>query len=212
MPHLINPWVETVEQFPGALFPWLDPQTEMRTIRNQIEEHAGLVNLEFGSGSGNHIIEQAAQHPNVLWVGFELRYKRSARTMQKASQAGLENVIIVRTDAFLAGEIIPAGRVSKAFIRFPDPWAKLRWKKHRLLNPKMLTMLHKLLVTGGTLSVTTDHREMYLEFLDDVTADPEFEILSSIVDRPVEKPQSEFESLFASKGQSVSHLLAKTIY
>ena len=43
------------------------------------------VYLEFGSGSGAHLIERAASDPDSAYVGFELRFKRAFRTAEKVA-------------------------------------------------------------------------------------------------------------------------------
>ena len=56
--------------------------------------------IEIGSGSGTFLIENARAHPSKLFVGVELRYKRSVRTIEKAISAGVENLIVIRAVSY----------------------------------------------------------------------------------------------------------------
>ncbi|MCB0352751.1 MAG: hypothetical protein KDD64_04475, partial [Bdellovibrionales bacterium] len=101
--------------------------------------------VEIGSGSGGHLLTRAHESPDALFVGFELRYKRAFRTIEKAEQRGLSNIKLVRADARFLFDLFEPERIGGIYINFPDPWAKDRWKKHRLLNSAFLVQLAQYL-------------------------------------------------------------------
>ena len=169
--------------------------------------------LEFGSGSGAHLIEQAARNPASAFVGFELRYKRAFRTAEKAAERGLPNLFVARTTALVVTDIYPAESVAGVYVNFPDPWDKKKWKKHRLLNPDFLQVIHSLLSQDGFLSYKTDHEEYY----DATSSLMQSSELFSIDQESRDLHQSafsgeniltEFENLFISKGLPTYYLRA----
>jgi tRNA (guanine-N7-)-methyltransferase len=92
---------------------------------------------------------------------LEIRFKRAFKTGEKAERLGLQNVLVVRTDARYIGEIFADGDLSAFFVNYPDPWDKRRWKKNRILNQEMITTMYTLLRVGGILRYKTDHHEYF---------------------------------------------------
>ena len=107
--------------------------------------------VELGSGSGLHLLELAAQNPDTLCIGLEIRFKRAFRTGEKAERDGLTNVLVMRTNARLLKDLFEVGEVAGFFVNYPDPWDKRRWLKNRLLNTEMIATMKELLMPGGTL-------------------------------------------------------------
>jgi tRNA (guanine-N7-)-methyltransferase len=117
--------------------------------------------VELGSGSGNHLIEQAARAPNTIWIGFELRFKRTFRTAEKAEARGITNLLVIRNAAEKLPEYFPLQSIDALYVNFPDPWDKRRWKKHRMIQESSLQVLAKYLKPGGFFLYKTDHRESF---------------------------------------------------
>ncbi len=117
--------------------------------------------VELGSGSGLHLLELAAQNPDTLCIGLEIRFKRAFRTGEKAERDGLTNVLVMRTNARLLKDLFEVGEVAGFFVNYPDPWDKRRWLKNRLLNTELLATMKELLMPGGTLRYKTDHQEYF---------------------------------------------------
>ena len=90
-------------------------------LREQLTGYADKI-LEIGSGSGTFLIENAKLNPHKLFVGVELRYKRSVRTIEKAVAAGVENLIVIRADVNFLMECLKGQQFQSIYINFPDPW------------------------------------------------------------------------------------------
>ena len=172
------------------------------------------VYVEIGSGSGGHLLIRAKEDPEALFVGLELRYKRAYRTIEKAEQQGLSNVRLARADARLLSELFDPESVSGVYVNFPDPWAKDRWKKHRLLSSEFLGDIAQHLHENGFLSFKTDHHEYFHEVLEHLQQSPHFLVEYSTVDlfesplAELSRP-TEFEQLFRSKGLPIAFLQAR---
>lgn len=166
--------------------------------------------LELGSGSGNHLVALAQQNPQTACVGMEFRFKRAVRTLEKSSALKVENTFVLQADARRFAEIFPPGSVSKLYVHFPDPWAKRKRQKNRLLNEKFLTDLLTVLKPGGTFQFKSDHAEYFRTFSTLLRADPRFsiQIYSEQFDDP-ENIQTEFEKMFRSQ-QLPIHFLSAT--
>ncbi len=70
----------------------------------------------------------------------------------------------VRAEAgfFLTEFVVPAS-VSVLHIYFPDPWPKARHHKRRLIQPKFMPLVERILIPGGRLQVVTDHKGYWEE-------------------------------------------------
>jgi tRNA (guanine-N7-)-methyltransferase len=119
--------------------------------------HQGRVALEIGFGGGEHLLAQAAHHPDRLWLGCEPFLNGVAKCLAGIEQAGLRNVRILMEDARKLLEQLPPDSVDAAFILFPDPWPKARHNKRRLVNAQTLVMLARVQPSGGRLLLATDH-------------------------------------------------------
>jgi tRNA (guanine-N7-)-methyltransferase len=166
---------------------------------------------EIGSGSGGHIIECAKRHPDALFVGVEIRYKRACRTIEKAKSFGLENIYVLRVSAEHLEKIIPANSLDGLYVNFPDPWEKRKRRKNRVLSNKFLLLSKKILLPSGFVSIKTDHREYFESFLEAVNTSSEFKIVEKTFDlkkSPFENQniQSEFEMLFRKQNLAINYV------
>lgn len=171
---------------------------------------------ELCSGSGGHLVELAQAHPNQLYVGFELRFKRAFNTAKKAERLALQNLLVLRTTAFLLPEVFTERSLSGVYVNFPDPWEKERWKKNRVLNPKFLDAIASRLRREGFLSYKSDHQEYFESTVKMLEVHPLFSITSCVRDLHASElgPSSiktEFEKLFISKGLPIHFLQAEII-
>ncbi|RMD87988.1 MAG: tRNA (guanosine(46)-N7)-methyltransferase TrmB [Candidatus Dadabacteria bacterium] len=207
----INPYIEKLKEYPHIIFPFYQEEmTEEEAERFQkIKSSYRKIIVELGSGSGKHLIGLAGKDPNTLFVGFELRYKRTYKTALKAARAGISNLIVLRTKAESIRKYFSQNTLDAIYINFPDPWDKKRWKKHRLLTENYLAELKDLMKDDGFLSLRTDHKEYFL------TVSEMLSSLSFSVKHVQEGAQheenhitSEFENLFIYKGLPIFRLVA----
>jgi tRNA (guanine-N7-)-methyltransferase len=206
----VNPFRLKVELYPGQIFN--RPIDDAAQIR-QLVTNGKETFLEFGSGSGQHLIEQAARKSDSNFIGFEIRYKRSVRTIEKADVRNVKNIYIVRGMSDFASTLIPDNSISGLWVNFPDPWEKPTRQKHRILNLRSLEIIHRKLKTDGFLAFKTDHSEMFESTLEAVMSLGIFSVLEVSRDlhqepRLLEKNvMTEFEGLFCSQGLPVNYFL-----
>lgn len=211
----INSYVLKASNFPGKLFEFKDYQVDREKLGQVIKSNKKVF-LEIGSGSGGHLIEVALKNPEGLFFGFELRYKRSVRTLEKAQKINLSNLHILHIDGRCFNELFDAQSISGVYVNFPDPWEKKSQLKHRLLNEKFFKDLYQVLNPRGFFSFKTDHQEYYQTVLSLLENDKNFLVTQQTDDLYSSEHldnniATEFEKLFCSKGQPIYYLKIEKI-
>ena len=104
--------------------------------------------------------------PDTLLVGLEIRDKMVALVNRTAGELGLRNLRAhfahVNVDL---PQLFPDGRLTRAFINFPDPWFKRRHRKRRLVDPELVETLYRKLRPSGELFFQSDVYELALDAL-----------------------------------------------
>ncbi len=118
--------------------------------------------IEIGSGKGTFLVQQASQRPETNYLGFEYAREFGEYAADRIRRAGLRNVRLLITDAseFLHWRL-PDSCARVIHLYFPDPWPKTRHHRRRMVQPRFLEDVHRLLVQGGELRVVTDHAEYW---------------------------------------------------
>lgn len=88
--------------------------------------------LEVGMGSGTMLTMMAKSHPEVQYIGVEMKEERCLRMAKKASQAGLHNIhcYCMTYTQFFTQALQSELQVDTLWITFPDPWPKKRQEQH----------------------------------------------------------------------------------
>jgi tRNA (guanine-N7-)-methyltransferase len=112
--------------------------------------------LEIGFGGGEHLVAQAAAHPERGLLGCEPYISGVARLLALAEAQDLANLRLVVDDARLLLEALPDACLERIFVLFPDPWPKARHHKRRIVNRATAAQFARLLQPGGELRLATD--------------------------------------------------------
>ena len=126
-------------------------------LRTAGSEGYTRIALEIGFGGGEHLLAQAAHHPETLFIGCEPFINGVAKCLAGIDQQKLSNIRLYTRDARELLLALPDGVLDTAFILFPDPWPKARHNKRRLVNHETLAMLARVHKPGGRLLIATDH-------------------------------------------------------
>lgn len=118
--------------------------------------------LEIGFGGGEHLIHQAKNNPDTLFIGSEVFYNGICACIYKIHKDNLSNILIFDGDVRLLLEALKEKIFDKIFILFPDPWPKNKHEKKRLVNKQTLDLIFPLLRKGAMLRIATDH-DVYFE-------------------------------------------------
>lgn len=207
----VNPYRAKLQNYQGRIFSLEEEVKEVSADIESLLANSTESFCEIGSGSGNHLVELGRRHPEASVFGFEIRYKRSVRTIEKADATGVENVYVLRMPAEHIEEVFPAQSLARVYVNFPDPWAKRRQWKHRVLSAQFLDSMHRLLTEKGIVSVKTDHDEYFAYFLEILRADKRFACFAETTDYLKseyckDNIETEFEMLFKHKGEKINFL------
>lgn len=117
--------------------------------------------LEIGTGMWNFFAKQVWEYPNKNFIGMEIRYKRLFQTAEKSRKTDNTNFVMLKDYAQNIDKIFTQWEISETYIFFPDPWAKKKQLKNRLLQAEFLQNLYDITKVGGKLIFKTDHREYF---------------------------------------------------
>lgn len=132
--------------------------------------------LEIGFGAGEHLVWQAAHHPDVGILGAEVFQDGIAKLLRKLQQDGpTANVRLYHGDARDLIECLPDAAIEKVFVLFPDPWPKTRHHKRRFVQQAQLDELARVLADGGELRLATDDPGYQRWMAIELTRHPDFE-------------------------------------
>jgi tRNA (guanine-N7-)-methyltransferase len=114
--------------------------------------------IEIGFGNGLFLSEQARHVPEANIVGIELSWARVQHLAERLDADGLAHVRLVHAEAHVALQhLFASNTIQEIFINFPDPWPKKRHYARRLVQPELVALLHDRLVSGGRVTMATDH-------------------------------------------------------
>ncbi len=153
--------------------------------------------LEIGFGNGDTLVQLAAEHPELDFLGIEVHEPGVGHCLLAARAAGVTNLRLVRHDAVevLEAMIAPAS-LSRINLYFPDPWPKKRHHKRRLVQPAFLELVASRLSPDGTFNVATDW-ENYAEHIEAAIRESgRFECAEKRVhsgEQPLDRPVTKFE-------------------
>lgn len=131
--------------------------------------------VEIGSGQGHAILHAAAEHPEKNFLAVEVFRAGLARTIIRAELAGLQNLRLAEVNApELLEHGLPVGSIDELWVFFPDPWAKVRHQKRRLVNADFAGIAARALRPGGMLRLATDWEHYAEQMRDVLDAAPDF--------------------------------------
>lgn len=117
------------------------------------------VAVEVGFGSGRHILYQAKNNPQKLFIGLEIHTPSASQLLKQIEIQGLKNIFVVNYDARLFLEILPSNICTNIYVHFPVPWDK---KPHRrVIGEDFINESLRVLKKEGALELRTDSQKYY---------------------------------------------------
>lgn len=121
------------------------------------EEYFGNQNpvcLEIGFGQAETLLYQAMQDPQRNFIGIEVHKPAIASCLGKLAELGLENVLLLKRDAFLILlDHLKDTKLEEVWVFFPKPWEE---EDRRVLRSFFLEVLEPHLKLGAKLYCATD--------------------------------------------------------
>ena len=122
------------------------------------------VSIEVGFGSGKHLLYQAINNPDRLFIGIEIHTPSAQQVLRQIELKGIENIWVVNYDARLLLEMMPSNSCTNIFVHFPVPWDK---KPHRrVISSSFLEESLRVLHKDGRLELRTDSYRYFWYSLD----------------------------------------------
>ena len=117
------------------------------------------VQIEVGFGSGRHLIHQAENNPDILFIGIEIHKASIEQVLKQVSIKNLDNLLVLDYDARLFLELVPSNIVGKIFVHFPVPWDKK--PNRRVISTTFIDEAERVLKREGRLELRTDSENYY---------------------------------------------------
>lgn len=173
------------------------------------------IDLEIGTGNGIHFLNYLQTHPQRNLVGLEIKYKPLIQSIRRARVQNLENGRICRFHAFNLDQLFADGELNNIFMHFPDPWTSPRKPKNRMINPRMLELLHRLQKPNSFFELKTDSQEFFDWAMEHIAKSP-YQVVRSSTDLHSETlPENyvitAFERIFMRQNITTKYVLLKRI-
>lgn len=124
--------------------------------------------MEIGMGKGRFIMDLAALHPDINYIGVERYGSVLYRALQKMEEHPLPNLRFLCINAEILPEIFEAGELDQIYLNFSDPWPKDRHARRRLTSREFLSCYDKVLKKDGHIEFKTDNRPLFDFSLEEV--------------------------------------------
>lgn len=116
--------------------------------------------LEIGFGSGQSLLSDAKQRPDINFIGIETHLPGVGALLLGMQRQQMTNIRVYYTDAVPVIEhCIPEASLAGVQLFFPDPWPKRKHHKRRLIQPEFVHLIISRLKLGGTLHLATDWQD-----------------------------------------------------
>ena len=112
-------------------------------------ETAQPLHIEIGMGKGRFIMDMAALHPDINYIGIERYSSVLLRALQKMELNPLPNIKFICMDAADIAEVFAKDEVDRIYLNFSDPWPKDRHAKRRLTSRQFFARYDQILKKEG---------------------------------------------------------------
>lgn len=168
------------------------------------------IHLEIGTGLGNFLSWEIKTHPEINYIGMEIKWKRLYFAHQKSILNGT-NFLLIKEYAQNISEIFGEDEISCTYIFFPDPWPKERQKHNRLFQELFLNSLYSITKVWWKVYIKTDDAPYFQQALYEIKK-TKWKVLQESFDYEKESAVfdsskiTEFEWLWRWKNKKVCYL------
>jgi tRNA (guanine-N7-)-methyltransferase len=171
------------------------------------------VDLEIGTGNGNHFAHHSKSNPDRCLVGLEIKYKPLIQSIRKALNFEMKNARICRFLSHNVDQLFLPHEINNVFIHFPDPWERPSRYKNRIVQKNFLDIIYELQRPGSFLEFKTDSRDYFLwarKQIAETQYKVEFETLDlHNSERAENNFITTFEKIFIKQNIPINYILLK---
>ncbi|MGN0427593.1 MAG: tRNA (guanosine(46)-N7)-methyltransferase TrmB [Agathobacter sp.] len=187
--------------------------TELKGKWHSFLGNENPIHIEVGMGKGKFLMQLAALHPDINYIGIERYTSVLLRAVQKMEEQPLPNIHFLCIDAATLPEIFDKDEVSRIYLNFSDPWPKDRHAKRRLTSREFLARYDQFLKKDGHIEFKTDNQDLFTFSLQEIEESPLWKLDASTRDLhndPVLNEgniMTEYEEKFSSMGNPICKLI-----
>ena len=177
-------------------------------------ENDNPIHIEIGMGKGRFLMDLAALHPDINYIGIERYTSVLLRAVQKIEETPLPNVHFLCIDAATLPDIFAKEEVDRIYLNFSDPWPKDRHARRRLTSHEFLDRYYQFLKKDGRLEFKTDNQDLFTFSVEEIEESPIWNLDASTRDLHHDSKMNEgnimteYEEKFSSMGNPICKLIA----
>lgn len=135
---------------------------ELRSILEHIEwqtlfPRSQPVEVELGCGDASFLVAYAEANPERNFIGIERLLGRMKKLDRKGRRRGVTNLRGIRIESgYFLEYLLAEHSVEALHVYFPDPWPKLKHRRHRFINERFPNLAWRALKPRGVVYLRTD--------------------------------------------------------
>jgi tRNA (guanine-N7-)-methyltransferase len=160
--------------------------------------------VELGCGDASFLLNYSKANPQRNFIGVERLLGRITKIDRKGRRLGLTNLRGVRIESgYFLEYLLPEHSAEALHIYFPDPWPKMKHRRHRLISEHFPALARRALKKDGSVFLRTDDRDYFDQMVRVFAAAPAFQ--------KIETPpallefKTDFETDFHARGIPTLH-------
>jgi tRNA (guanine-N7-)-methyltransferase len=132
--------------------------------------------LELGCGKGEYTVGLARLHPNINFLGVDVKGHRFHKGAKDALSEGLPNVCFLRTRVEFIESFFAKDEVDEIWLTFSDPQPQDKVGVRRITSKYYAEKYRSFLKVGGCIHIKHDNPEVYEMALSEFGNDPRYAI------------------------------------
>ena len=188
----------------------LDFNNDTKGHWNSIFGNTNPIVLELACGKGDYTIGLARRHPELNFVGIDIKGNRLWRGAKTATDDNLGNVRFLRIQIDFIEKHFAPGEVSEIWITFPDPQPSKSRK--RLTSSRFLGHYRNIAKGDTCVNLKTDSDLFYESTLETI-AEEKLALLESVTDvyrfpcsAELKEIQTFYEKIWLKEGRTIKYL------
>jgi len=177
----------------------LDPNSDLGDVAILFPELVDDLWMEIGFGAGEHLVAQAARHPNIGFIGCDPYINGVAALLAAINDQALTNIRVYDDDVRQLMPLMPAACLGRLYVLFSDPWPKVRHHHRRITVEANLGSFARLLRPGAEFRFASDQTEFAAWTLERLLRDRRFTWVARRADDWRLTPEGWFETRYEKK-------------
>jgi tRNA (guanine-N7-)-methyltransferase len=152
--------VQTADNISNLVFEL--PSILQRLDLQALFDESQPLEVELGCGDASFLAEYASHNPDRNFIGVERLLGRIRKLDRKGRRAGLKNLRGMRIESsYFLQYLLPRHSVTALHVYFPDPWPKMKHRRHRLINQHFPELARGALAPASYVYLRTDDADYF---------------------------------------------------